>query len=343
MQIVENVNLKKYNTFMLPSIAKFFCEIKSAWDLNQLRNLPEFQWDKVYFLGQWANTIFVNDFDWLVIKISITWKEIIAESDEDVLVKVWSGEIWEDFVLRCAEKKFVWMENLAYIPSSVWATAVQNIWAYWVEAKDIIYQLEWMNMQTWKIEILDRDDCTFWYRDSIFKWKLKDNFIITHVVYKLKKYKKWYQYNTQYAWILEKIMELWFELSDITPSDFVNVITEIRKSKLPDWKEIGTAWSFFKNPIVSTQTRDSLQQKYPELKWFQTPEWIKLSAWQLIDISGFKWKWNWKVWTYNRHALVLINQWDATGQDVVSFSTEIQEWVFQKFWVHLEPEVILVE
>lgn len=342
MQIVENMNLKKYNTFMLPSIAKFFCEIKSVWELNQLRNLPEFQWNKIYLLGQWANTIFVNDFDWLVIKISITWKEIIAESDEDVLVKVWSGEIWEDFVLRCAEKKFVWMENLAYIPSSVWATAVQNIWAYWVEAKDIISQVGWMNMQTWKIEILDCDDCKFWYRDSIFKWKLKDNFIITHVVYKLKKYKKWYQYNTQYAWILEKIMELWFELSDITPSDFVNVITEIRKSKLPDWKEIGTAWSFFKNPIVSTQTRDSLQQKYPELKWFQTPEWIKLSAWQLIDISGFKWKWNWKVGTYNRHALVLINQWDATGQDVVSFSTEIQEWVFQKFWVHLEPEAILV-
>ena len=108
MQIVENVNLKKYNTFMLPSIAKFFCEIKSAWDLNQLRDLPEFQWNKVYFLGQWANTIFVNDFDWLVIKISIPWKEILAESDEDVLVKVWSGEIWEDSISQWRLIRYSW-------------------------------------------------------------------------------------------------------------------------------------------------------------------------------------------------------------------------------------------
>ena len=328
---------------MLPSIAKFFCEIKSVWDLIQLRDLPEFQWNITYFLGQWANTIFVNDFNWLVAKISILGKEILADSDENVLIKVWAWEIREDFVLRCSQNNFVWMENLAYIPSSIWATAVQNIWAYWAEAKDIIYQVEWINLQTWETEILDRSDCKFGYRDSIFKWELKDNFIITHIIYKLKKYKKWYEFNTQYAWILEKILELWLELSDITPSDFVNVITEIRKSKLPDWKEIGTAWSFFKNPIVSTQIRDSLQQKYPELKGFQTPEWIKLSAWQLIDISGFKWKWNWKVGTYNRHALVLVNQWDAIWQDVISFSTEIQDGVFQKFWVHLEPEAILVE
>ncbi len=343
MEILENVNLKEYNTFMLPSIARYFVEINKVEDIQELINSNIYKnIQKKYFLWLWANTIFTKDFEWLIIKINIKWKEIL-ESDDEILIKVWSGEIRYDFVIRCAENNFVWMENLAHIPSSVGASAVQNIWAYWVEAKDVIYEVEWINLITWKTKILKNSDCNFWYRDSIFKHDLKDNFLITYVTYRFKKHSENYSFNTEYAGISEKIAELWFNSEKIKPIEFVQVITEIRKWKLPDWHEIWTAWSFFKNPVIPIQQRDNLQQEFSELKWFEVEEWIKLSAWQLIDMCGFKWKSNWKVWTYKTHALILINEWNAEWQDVISFSKEIQDSVQNKFWVKIEPEAIFVE
>ena len=208
--------------------------------------------------------------------------------------------------------------------------------------KDIIYEVEWIDLSTWENRIFKNSDCKFWYRDSIFKHDLKDNLLITYVTYKLKKYSNNYQFNCEYSGINEKIAELWFNLENLKPTEFVQVITEIRKWKLPDWHEIWTAWSFFKNPVVSIQQRNWLQQNFPELKWFEVEEWIKLSAWQLIDMCGFKWKGNWKVWTYKTHALILINQWNAIWQDVLNFSSEIQHAVNNKFWVDLNPEAIFI-
>jgi len=342
MEILENVNLKEYNTFMLPSIARYFVKINNVEDIHELIISDIYKnTKKKYFLWLWANTIFTKDFEWLIIKINITWKEILRNDDE-VLIKVWAWEIRYDFVSECAKNNLVWMENLAYIPSSIWASAVQNIWAYWAEAKDVIYEVEWIDLITWELKTFKNSDCHFAYRDSIFKRELKDNFLITYVTYKLKKYSKDYKFNCEYAGISEKITELWFDSENITPSEFVQVITEIRKWKLPDWHEIWTAWSFFKNPIISVQQRNNLQQKFPELKWFEVKEWIKLSAWQLIDICGFKWKSNWKVWTYKTHALILINEWSAVWDDVIKFSNEIQNTVYNKFWVKLEPEAIFI-
>lgn len=343
MEILENVNLKEYNTFMLPSIARYFVEINNVEDIHELINSDIYKnIQKKYFLWQWANTIFIRDFDGIVVKINIKWKEIL-KSDDEVFIKVWAWEIRYDFVSRCAQNNFVWMENLAYIPSSVWASAVQNIWAYWAEAKDVIYEVEWINLSTWETKILKNTDCHFAYRDSIFKHELKDNFLITYVTYKLQKFSESYKFNCEYAGINEKITELWFNSDNIKPTEFVQVITEIRKWKLPDWHEIWTAWSFFKNPVIPVQQRKDLLQKNFGLKWFEVEEGIKLSAWQLIDMCGFKWKWNWKVWTYKTHALILVNEWDATWNDVVSFATEIQDAVKNMFWVNIEPEAIFVE
>ena len=343
MEILENVNLKNFNTFMLPSVAKYFVEINSIEDIFELINSNIYKnIQKKYILWQWANTIFTKDFDGLVIKINITWKKIL-KSDDEVLIKVWAWEIRYDFISECANNNLVWMENLAYIPSSIWASAVQNIWAYWAEAKDVIYEVEWIDLTTWQTKLFQNSDCHFAYRDSIFKHELKDKILITYVTYKLKKYSKNYKFNCEYAGINEKIIELWFESEKITPSEFVQVITEIRKSKLPDWHEIWTAWSFFKNPVISLQQRNDLQQKFSELKGFEVEEGIKLSAWQLIDMCWFKWKWNWKVWTFGTHALILINLWDAVWADVLSFSKEIQDSVHNKFWVDIEPETIFVE
>ncbi len=343
MEIQNNIDLKKYNTFKISSIAKYFCEIKSAKDILKLIESKVYKENKKYFLGSGANTIFVNDYEWLVIKNNILWKDIISQDDNSVKIKVWAGESWTDFVARCAEHNFVWMENLAFVPSSVWATAVQNLWAYGAESKDIIKTVEWVNLETKETGILSAKECTFGYRDSIFKNELKDKFIITHVTYELKKFSNNYKFNTSYRWISEKMSELWLDKDNLKPSQFVEIITEIRKSKLPDWEKIWTAGSFFKNPVVSENERKKLQNEHPELKWFEVGGWIKLSAGQLIDMCGFKWQNDGKVWTYKNHALILVNEGTAKGQDVKNFANQIQEKVKDMFWIELWPEAIFVE
>lgn len=343
MKIQNNVDLKNYNTFKVKAIAKYFGQIKNPQDIIDLVDSYIYLENKVYFLGSGANTIFVKDFDGLIIKIDIMWKEIISEDDKHILIKVWAWENRHDFVLRCAEKNLVWMENLAYIPSNIWATAVQNIWAYWSEAKDIIETVEWVNLKTKQIQILRNDECNFAYRESVFKNELKNKFIITNVIFKLKKLSPDYKFNCEYGGINEKIDELWFNLESMRPIDFVEVITQIRKNKLPDWEKIGTAGSFFKNPVIKNDKREKIQKKFPELKWFEVENGIKLSAWQLIDMCGFKWKSNGKVWTYKNHALILVNEWDANGQDIKNFANQIQEKVESTFGILLDPEAIFVE
>lgn len=343
MQIQKDIDLKNYNTFKVKSVAKNFIQIQKPQDVLDLIESPIYQENKKFFLGSGANTIFVNDFWWLVIKIDILWKEILSENDDEILIKVWAGENRNDFVSRCATNHFVWVENLAYIPSNVWATAVQNIWAYWAEAKDIIFEVHGVHLQNKETKVLTNDECHFGYRDSIFKNELKDKFIITYVTFKLQKLKPNYQFNCEYNGIKEKMDELWFNIENIKIIDFVEVITQIRKEKLPDWEIIGTAGSFFKNPVIDKNTRNTLQQKFPELKWFEVENGIKLSAWQLIDICGFKWKSDGKVWTYKSHALILVNEWSADGQDVKNFANKIQTEVKNMFWISLDPEVIFVE
>lgn len=357
MKIQNNISLKNYNTFKVDSIAKYFCEIKSNEDIVKLLNSDVYQNNKKFFLGSGANTIFVNNFDGLIIKNEILGRDILNEDnganmnsrilkpENTVQIKVGAGENRNDFVTRCANKNFVWIENLAYIPSSVWATAVQNIWAYGVEVKDVIVSVEWVNLETKQTAILSGKDCDFGYRDSVFKNKLKDNFIITHVTFELSKFDKItdYKFNCDYNGISEKIEELWYDKNTLSPIQFVNVITEIRKNKLPDWEKIWTAGSFFKNPVISEKKRKDLNFAFSELKGFPVADEIKLSAGQLIDMCGFKWKSDGKVGTYKSHALVLVNEWYANGKDVMNFANQIQEEVKEKFEIELWPEAIFVE
>lgn len=343
MEIKQNIDLKNYNTFKIKSIAKYFGQIQNFQDIIDLVDSPIYVENKKYFLWSGANTIFVNDFDGLVIKIDILWKEILSQNDDEVIIKVGAGENRHNFVLRCAEKNLVWMENLAYIPSNIWATAVQNIWAYGSEAKDIIETVKWIRLDTKEIQTIQNNECNFGYRESVFKNELKDKFIITHVVFKLKNFYPEYKFNCEYSGIKEKINGLWLTLERISPIDFVEVITQIRKDKLPDWEKIWTAGSFFKNPVIKNNERDILQKNFPELKWFEVKNGIKLSAWQLIDMCWFKWQNDGKVWTYKSHALVLINEWTANGKDVQNFAQKIQNKVKEIFGVELEPEAIFVE
>lgn len=345
MFIQENISLKNYNTFQVDVKAKFFIKIKSEEEILQLMKSKIWNDNKRFILWGGANILFTWDYDWLVIKNEILWKEIIKEDKDTVLVKVWAWEDRPEFVNRCVDKNLWWIENLALIPWSVWAAPIWNIWAYWVEVKDVIYEVEWINSRSWKKEnltavrqVFKNTECEFWYRDSIFKNQYKDNFIVTHVTWKLARVNDNYKFNIDYVDIKRKIDEWNINIANLNVKNIADMISEIRRSKLPDWKKIWTAWSFFKNPVIWKEEFQKLKIKYDNLLWFDFEDKIKLSAWQLIEICGFKWMKKWNVWTYQYHALVLINQW-WSAKEIVDFATSIQNQVKEIFWVYLQPEV----
>ena len=341
MKIQENISLKNYNTFGVDVKAKFFVKIESEDDLYELMKTKVWEDNKRFILWWWANILFQWDYEGLVIKNEIMWKETIKENKHSVLVKVWAGEDWPEWVERCVEKNLWWIENLALIPWSVWAAPIGNIWAYGVEVKDVIDEVEGINLQTWKKEVFKNAECKFGYRDSIFKNEYKDKLIVTYVTWKLKKVNDDYSFNIDYSDIKRKIDEWKINIANLNVKDIAATISEIRSSKLPDRKKIWTAGSFFKNPVISKDEFKSLKTKYDNLLGFDFEDKIKLSAWQLIEMAGFKWVKKWKVGTYQYHALVLINEW-WSAQEIVDFASSIQDKVKEIFWVRLEPEVIYV-
>jgi len=345
MLIQENISLKNFNTFQVDVKAKYFVKIKSEEDISQLMKNEIRNNNKRLTLWGGANILFTWDYDGLVIKNEITWKEVIEENKNNVLVKVWAWEDRPEFVNRCVEKNLWWIENLALIPWCVWASPIGNIWAYGVEVKDVIYEVEWINLQTWKKETFGNAECKFWYRDSIFKNEYKDKLIVTYVTWKLTKVDDSYNFNINYSDIKRRIDQWDINMANLNVKNIADMISEIRRGKLPDCKkttptggQIWTAGSFFKNPVISKDEFKTLKSRYDSLLWFDFEDKIKLSAWQLIEMIGYKWIKVGNVWTYQYHALVLINEW-WSAKEIVDFASSIQDKVKEIFWVYLEPEV----
>jgi UDP-N-acetylmuramate dehydrogenase len=355
MQIQENISLLDYNTFHVDVKARFFVDIKEEQDVLDLISNEVFTQYPHVILGDGANILFTRDYEGLVIKVSLMGKEVIWEYNDLLYVQVGAGENRHETMMRSLEKWYAGGENLVFIPGQVGAAPVGNIWAYGKEAKDIIHQVEGIDLQTWEKKMFSDEDCHFAYRDSIFKRELKDRILITHVVFVFQKITDAYIADIKYADIQKAIADQDKDPLKISPWEVADIIIAIREQKLPDRTKVGTAWSFFKNPIVTKEQYEKLLQKYPELKWnilqqdnqnsalnIQNSTLVKLSAWQLIDLIGYKWRANGPVGTYANHALVLINEWWANGQDIMNFAQKIQKKVLEQFGVMLEPEVVII-
>ena len=345
MQIEENIDLKPYNTLQIPVKAKYFVKIEKEWDILELMESDLWKNEKHCILNWWANILFTKDFDGIVVKIETKWKEVVKSENKSVIVEVAAWENWSDFVERCCENKYYGIENLIDIPWNVWTAPVSNIWAYGTEVSSVIYEVEWIDLVTWEKKVYKNEDCMFWYRTSIFKYTLKDLFLVTKVRFLLSILDENYQPNIWYKDIQNYMLEKW--INPKTPREVAEIIREIRKNKLPDWHEIWTAWSFFSNPIIRMDERMKLEKSFPDLSHHECVEFgekkVKLSAGQLIDQCWLKW-WrteNWMSWTYEKHALILVNEW-WNANDVLEAMHYIQKCVKNKFWVMLEPEVVLV-
>jgi UDP-N-acetylmuramate dehydrogenase len=338
MIVKENYSLKKLNMFGVESSAKYFIEadnetaINEAFSFCKTVNLP------VLILGGGSNILFANDFNGIVIKIGIKGIKILNETNEYAIVESFAGELWDDLVTFCVKKEFYGIENLSLIPGTVGAAPIQNIGAYGIELKDVLQSVEGILIDSNTKKVFTNAECKFDYRDSIFNHALKGKYLITKIVLKLSKQKKFnlnYRAFQDYLNIVDK--------EKITIKDVSELVKEIRTSKLPDTGEYGNAGSFFKNPEISSSEFFKLHEKYPDIVHFQVEKGkFKIPAGWLIEKGGFKGKREGDVGTYIHQALVIINYGNATGAQIISFAEKIQEAVKNKFGIKLIPEVNII-
>ncbi|HIP32544.1 MAG TPA: UDP-N-acetylmuramate dehydrogenase [Crocinitomicaceae bacterium] len=335
--IQENVSLKKYNTFGIEAKAKRFAVFSTTEELNEI--LQQSNEDELLILGGGSNLLLTQDFEGLVIRNEIKGFEVVNESENDVCIKVGSGEVWHEFVLRSIENNFGGVENLSLIPGSVGASPMQNIGAYGVEIKDVFIELEAYHIETGKVKIFSHKECRFGYRESVFKRELKGEYIIVSVTYRLTKNK--HQIKASYGAIQSELESNHIDSPSI--KDISDAVIAIRSSKLPDPKEIGNAGSFFKNPVVDRSILEKIQLSKKNVPNYPAPNnQVKLAAGWLIEQAGWKGKTFDNYGVHKNQALVLVNYSDCTGEDILNLSTQIIEDVKVKFEITLEREVNII-
>jgi UDP-N-acetylmuramate dehydrogenase len=337
MKLQTNFSLKSYNTFGIQAAAKQFVAVQSIDQLIQI--LQENQHQKKFILGGGSNMLLTKDIDALVIHIDFKGKKIIQEDQNFVLVQAMAGENWHEFVLWAINQDFGGLENMSLIPGNVGTTPIQNIGAYGAEIKDTFVSCEAINIATQEIKIFNNLDCKFGYRESIFKQDLKDQFIITSAVFKLTKNN--HKINIDYGDITGELAKKNIKNPNI--QQVSNAVIAIRKSKLPDPKELGNSGSFFKNPIISTHLFNKVQAKFPEIKSYKISDTkVKVPAGWLIEQAGFKGKRFGDAGIHKNQALVLVNYGNATGQEILAVAKDIQNTVYQIFEIHIEAEVNVI-
>lgn len=337
MEILQNFSLKKHNTFGIEAKAKEFVAVHSVDELRKV--LEENASKKKFILGGGSNMLLTQDIDALVIHVDLKGKRVIKEDDDHVWVESQAGENWHEFVLFTIDHNFGGLENMSLIPGNVGTTPVQNIGAYGTEIKDTFDSCEAMQISTQEIKTFTHAECNFGYRESIFKQDAKDQYIITSVVFKLTKTN--HKIKTSYGDIIAELANQ--NVTEPTLKDVSNAVIAIRKSKLPDPKELGNSGSFFKNPIVLKSDFEPIHAKFPEMKFYEVSATeVKVPAGWLIEQAGFKGKRFGDAGIHKNQALVLVNYGDATGQEILAVSRDIQQTVFEKFGIRIEAEVNVI-
>ena len=335
--IHSSVNLKSLNSFGVEVVTNQFGTFKNIEELRSL--LKEKGDSELLILGGGSNLLFTKNFNGLVIKNEIKGIDIVQEDDNRIIVKAGAGENWHEFVLKCIENNWGGIENLSLIPGNVGASPMQNIGAYGVEIKDVFHELEAFHIESGTIKLFKHQECNFGYRESVFKNTMKGQYIILNVSFELTK--KNHQIKTSYGDILNELKRN--EISLPTIKDVSNAIIAIRKSKLPDPKELGNAGSFFKNPVIEKSEFENLQKKHPKIPHYVINEnQVKVPAGWLIEQAGWKGKKFNNFGVHNKQALVLVNYGGASGIEIYNLSTEILNDIQNKFNIKLEREVNII-
>jgi len=337
MEIQNHFPLKKYNTFGIAANARKFVAVHSIAELKTV--LEQNPNEKKFILGGGSNMLLTQDIDALVIHVDLKGIRIVKENEDFVEIEAMAGENWHEFVLFTIGQSFGGLENMSLIPGNVGTTPIQNIGAYGTEIKDTFVSCEAMEIATQKLRTFTKAECHFGYRESVFKHEEKDKYIITSVVFKLTK--RNHKINISYGDISSELSKN----NIITPTlkDVSNAVIAIRQSKLPDPKELGNSGSFFKNPIISKAEFSPIYAKFPEMKFYEVSETeVKVPAGWLIEQAGFKGKRFGDAGIHKNQALVLVNYGNATGQEILNVSKDIQQTIKEKFGISIEAEVNVI-
>ena len=334
MKELYNCSLLPYNTFGMDVKASRFVEYASVEELRGLWNAEREAVARALHIGGGSNLLFASDYEGLILHSAIKGYTVVKETEEEVDVRVGAGEVWDDFVAYTVANGWYGAENLSLIPGEVGASAVQNIGAYGVEAKDLIVSVDTFGLETGEERRFMREECRYAYRESVFKQELKGKYAVTFVTYRLKKHPV---FHLEYGNIRAELEK---QGCQVDLENVRRIIIAIRQAKLPDPKVLGNAGSFFMNPVVPKMQFEALLAQYPDMPHYPVDDaHVKIPAGWMIDRCGWKGKRVGHAGVHEKQALVLVNCGGATGKEVMHLAEEIVASVRERFGVTIRPEV----
>ncbi len=332
MNLLENYSLLPHNTFGMDVYARYFAEYDTVEELADFLQTDLARSHKLLPIGAGSNLLFTGDYNGIVLHSRIRFCTIVGDTPDEVLVRVGSGVVWDDFCDDMCARGFGGIENLSYIPGEIGASAVQNIGAYGVEAKDVIVCVETIETTTGQAHTFDAAACDYGYRHSIFKSELQGRHIVTAVTYRLQKKPT---LRLDYGNLRDTLSHI----AHPTVADVRRAVIDIRRQKLPEPAELGSAGSFFKNPVVPAAQFEALRAKYPAMPHYPAGDaQMKIPAAWLIEQCGWKGKTVGGAAVYDKQPLVLVNKNHATPADVQTLAQQIVDSVITKFNIKIDPE-----
>ena len=335
--IVENASLLGRNTFHVAARANLLIDVRKPAALGELLGYAMLKTQPLLVLGEGSNVLFTRDWPGVVLSIAARGIAIVADDIESAHVRVEAGENWNDFVRWSVGHGFSGLENLVLIPGTVGAAPIQNIGAYGVEASEFIIAVEVWDRAAMRLEHIERADCAFGYRDSLFKRELH-RYIVTAVEFTLPRQR---ELRLDYAGVREELQAL--GVTAPTSATVAEAIARIRTRKLPNPALIGNAGSFFKNPLVAADQALRLRAENPDLPaWAAVDGEVKLSAAWMIEAAGFKGIRDGDAGISAQHALVLVNHGHASGAQLWALAERVRAGVHARFGVLLEAEPLII-
>ena len=331
--IKHQYSLREHNTFGLEAWAKQFISYHTIDELVEVLTSLRDKGEQILHIGGGSNLLFTKDFEGTILHSDIKFIEEVSRDDQHIFFRVGSGVVWDDFCAQMARENYYGAENLSYIPGEVGASAIQNIGAYGVEVASIIHEVETIEVATGQPRVFRVQECEYGYRDSIFKNRLKGEYIVTAVIFRLSLIPV---VHLDYG----PLRELNSRSENLTAQAIRDAVIDIRRSKLPEPKEMGSAGSFFKHPVIPIEVYQTIAAAYTDVPHYVISEdEVKIPAAWLIEQCGWKGKRHGGAGIYEKQPLILVNLDHATANDIMELAALIQQSVFKKFHIQLEPEV----
>lgn len=342
ISIKKNFSLKNHNTFGLDQKCCEFIEYDDVAELQSFIREGNLEGKRLFQLGCGSNILLCDDFNGTMMHSQIKGIKIVNEDADIVDVKVGAGEIMDDFIAWSVENNYCGAENLSIIPGTVGASTVQNVGAYGVEAKDIIKEVEIIKIEDASIHVAPNSNLHFGYRHSRFKEDWRDKYIVTHVTYRLKKKP---DFKLSYGGLSKEL-----EGKEINLKTIRETIINIRNNKLPEVGKVGSAGSYFKNPIVDKAIYEEICRREQAAdasvvvpKYDVSETEVKIPAGWMIERCGWKGKSHKGAGVWHKQALILVNNGDAKSDDIVELAKLIQTDVLNRFGIQIDPEVIYIK